>query len=65
MRTKTYALSSGLVFSVLAVLHLTRIVTQWEAVIIGWEVPLWVSWVALLIAAALAYHGLKIFSKAK
>lgn len=65
MRTKTYALLSGLLFSMLALLHLTRIVTQWDAVIIGWEVPLWVSWVALFIATGLAYHGLKIFNKTK
>jgi len=39
---------------------LVRIVLDWEAVIAGWVVPRWVSWVALVIAGYLGYEGLRL-----
>lgn len=59
MSPKNYHLVSGIVFLVIAVLHLARIVYGWEASIGGWLVPLWLSWVALVISSYLAYSGLK------
>jgi hypothetical protein len=37
--------------------QLARIVLGWEAVIGGWSVPMWVSWIAVIVTAALASFG--------
>lgn len=64
MRQTTYAATSGVIFSVIALLHLARLIFGWEAIIGGWPVPTWVSVVALIVAAYLGYEGLKLSRKA-
>ena len=55
MGQKSFALTVGVVFSLIAVLHGLRILLGWEAVIGGWSVPGWVSWVAIAISGYFAY----------
>jgi phosphoglycerol transferase MdoB-like AlkP superfamily enzyme len=57
MSRKAYLLVSAAVFSLVALLHLARVVFGWSAVIGGWSVPMWLSWVAIIVAGALAYFG--------
>ena len=64
MKPRTYALTTGLIFLIIALLHLARLIFGWEAIIGGWAVPNWVSVVALLVAAYLGYEGLKLTRKA-
>ncbi len=58
MDQRTYARLTGTIFLLIAVLHLARILYRWGAVIGGWTVPLWLSWVALVVSAYLAWWGL-------
>ena len=60
MKQKTFTLTTGIVFSIIAVLHVLRLLLGWEAVIGGWDVPLWVSWIALLLSGYLAYSAFKL-----
>ncbi len=60
MDQKTFSLVSGLIFLLIAVIHVLRLVFKWEAVLNGGAVPMWVSVVALPIAAYLAFEGLKL-----
>jgi len=60
MNQKTFSLATGLIFLLIAVIHVLRLAFKWEAVLNGWAVPMWVSAVALLIAAYLAFEGLKL-----
>jgi hypothetical protein len=60
MNQRSFFLVSGIIFLIIAFLHLLRIVLGWEAVIAGWIVPRWVSWLALIIAGYLGYEGLKL-----
>ncbi len=55
MNQNFYMRAVGSIFSLIALLHLLRISYGWEAVIGGFIVPLWLSWVALVITAYLAY----------
>jgi len=57
MTRKSYFLVTAIVFSVVGLLHLLRIVVGWEAVVGGWSIPMWLSWVAMIVTAVLAYHG--------
>ncbi len=60
MNGRTYALVTGVVFLVIAVLHLLRLIFGWQAAIGGGSVPMWASWVALLIAGYLMYEGFRL-----
>ena len=55
MRQKTFTKTAGVIFAVIAVLHLLRILLGWEAIIGGWHVPVWLSWLALVVSGVLAY----------
>jgi len=45
----------GLVFLVIAVLHLSRLLFGWELVLGFYKVPLWVSWFGVAVTAYLSY----------
>ena len=63
MTTKSFALTAGAIFSLISLLHLLRIIFGWQAVLEGWTVPLWPSWMALLVGAYLAYQGFRLGKK--
>ena len=52
MRSK-YAVVSGVVFGVVAVLQAMRALYQWPVHIAEVDIPVWGSWVAVGVAAAL------------
>jgi hypothetical protein len=60
MSQRLFSLVTGAIFACIALLHLLRIFFGWEAMIGGWVVPAWLSWVALPIAAYLAYEGFRV-----
>jgi hypothetical protein len=60
MSQKTFTLAAGMIFLVVALMHLLRVALGWQVALGGWTVPMWVSWVALLIAGYLAYEGLSL-----
>ena len=63
MNQKTFTRIAGLVFSLVAVLHALRLLLKWDAVIGGWTVPMWISWVALAVSGYLAYTASKVGGK--
>jgi hypothetical protein len=60
MDTKTFSLVAGLIFALVALLHLVRIFEEWLVIIGDWSVPKSVSWVALIVAGGLALLGLRL-----
>ncbi|MBI2550499.1 hypothetical protein HYV83_04970 [Candidatus Woesearchaeota archaeon] len=60
MKQKTFSTVVGAIFSVIAVLHLLRAVLGWNAVIGSFAVPMWLSWMAIVVAAFLAYSAFKL-----
>jgi hypothetical protein len=59
MSQKTFSVVAGLIFFLIAVMHGLRLALKWEVVLNGWPAPMWVSAVAILITAYLAFEGLK------
>ena len=57
MNRRVYLLVTATVFAIIWLSHLLRILFGWEAVISGWTVPMWLSWVAVVITGVLAYFG--------
>ena len=60
MDQKTFTIVAGAIFAVVALLHVLRILMGWPAMIGGWTVPMWVSWIGLVVAGGLSYFGLSL-----
>jgi hypothetical protein len=63
MTHKTFSLVAGVIFLLIALGHLSRLVFKWSLLLEGWAVPFWVSGVALLVFAYLAYQGFRLAKK--
>jgi ABC-type lipoprotein release transport system permease subunit len=57
---RPYLVISGVLFGAIAVLHLTRLVSQVEVQVGTRLVPMRVSWVGLVVASALALWALRL-----
>ena len=60
MDQKTFSIVAGVIFAAMALFHLVRIYMDWPVMIGGWSVPMWVSWIGLVVAGGLAFFGLKL-----
>jgi len=60
---KTFDAVAGAIFAVVALAHLLRIVLGWSVVIGGWDVPMWVSWLGLIVAGGLSYFALRLATR--
>jgi hypothetical protein len=60
MSPKTSSLVAGLIFLLVAAMHVLRLALRWEVVLNGWAVPMWVSAVAIPTSAYLAFEGLRL-----
>ena len=59
MKLKTLLLINTAIFSVGFLAHLSRIALNLELKVFGIEIPLWLSTVAVLVTAYLAYQNYK------
>ena len=64
MNTKSYLIVSTLIFTVVAVMHLLRLVLGWSVMLGMTSIPLWASVLALLISASIALWGLSLVRRA-
>jgi len=60
MTQKTFTQTAGVIFTIVTVLHLLRLLLGWEAVIGGWDVPVWFSWLALALSGFLSYTAFSL-----
>ena len=59
MSEKTFVAIAAVIFGIVALLHLLRLVMGGSVVIEDWPVPLWYSWIGLVVAGALSYFGMR------
>lgn len=59
MEQKIFLAAAGAVFALVTLFHGLRIYMGWSAVIGGWTVPMWVSWIGLAVAGGLSYFALR------
>jgi hypothetical protein len=55
LRTHAYFLTIGIVLGVVSIAHLLRVFTGADVVLLGWAAPLWISYIASVVAAYLSY----------
>ena len=60
MTQRTFAFVTAILFSLIALLHAVRLLRGWHVTIGDIVVPVWVSWIGLVIAAYLAYEGFRL-----
>lgn len=62
MNQKTFSLIASVIFLLIGLLHALRLALGWDAVVNTWAVPMWVSWVALVITLYLASEGFRLLT---
>ncbi len=60
MSQKTALRIGAVLFGIIGFLHILRLVNKWDAVIGGWNVPLWLSIVAVVVSIGLSYWYWKL-----
>jgi len=60
MHQKKFLLVAGLIFLLFALVHVLRLIFQWEAAVAGHQVPMGISFAAIAVFGYLAYEGLKL-----
>ena len=62
MNDKLFHLMAGTIFALVALLQALRIYMGWPVVIRGWSAPMWISWIAIVVAGGLSYFALTLKS---
>ena len=62
MTPRNFSLTAAIVFAIIALVQLARAVFGWEVTVNSYTVPLWLSWVAFIVAAGLSYFGWKAYA---
>lgn len=65
LRERAYMTLAGAVFTVVAAAHLYRIFANADINIMGWEAPLWLSWIGVAVATYLAYSSFYFSARLK
>lgn len=60
MSQRSFLLVSAIVFTLVFLLHVLRLVYGWDAMIGGWTVPVWVSWIGVVVSGFLALEGFRL-----
>ena len=60
MTPRLFSLITATLFSLIALLHVLRLLRGWQVTIGDVVVPLWISWIGLAVATYLAYQGFKL-----
>jgi hypothetical protein len=62
---KPYHLVSGIIFGVVALVHLLRLINQWPLILGPWSAPMSISWVAFIIAGYLSVWSFRLIRSAR
>ena len=60
MTERLYLLISGSVFALVGFLHLLRIISQWSIQVEAVGIPLWISWLAIIVAIVLSAWAFRL-----
>ena len=63
MNDKLFHLIAGTIFALVALLQALRLYMGWPVVIGDWSAPMWISWIAIVVAGGLSYFALTLKSQ--
>lgn len=61
MNTRSYAITSSLIFFLVALVHAVRLYKQWNVVVGDWPIPMWVSVLGLIVGGYLSLQGYLLY----
>ncbi len=61
--SRVYLFVSGLMFAVIALLHLLRLVNGWQLELGPWSLPMWVSWGGAIGPGLLSAWGFRLATR--
>jgi len=62
---RVYLQTSGAIFGLIMLVHILRLLLGWPAQVAGWPVPLWASWIAILVSGALSVWAFRLVRQAR
>jgi len=63
MSQRLFLLIVGVLCGLIALVHVLRIVLGWSVMVQDFSVPMWASWIAIVIMGYLAYEGFRLARK--
>ena len=63
MNQTNFSLTAGVVFGLIALCHVLRVVFGWSLTVQDFSVPMWPSWIAVIVMGYLAYEGIRLARK--
>ena len=62
---KLYLRLTGSVFALVALGHTLRLAFDWKIVLAGWTIPMWLSWVAVVLAGSLSLWAFSLAGRVR
>ena len=62
MNDRLFHQIAGTIFALAALLQALRLYMGWPVLIGGWDAPMWISWIAIVVAGGLSYFALTLKS---
>ena len=59
MTAKSFCGLAAAIFMLVALVQVTRAALAWSLVIDGYDIPVWASWIAFVIASGLSFLGFR------
>jgi len=59
MTAKSFCSLAAAIFTLVALVQLTRAALGWPVSINGYDIPVWASWLAFVIASGLSFLGFR------
>jgi len=63
LRERSYFMFVGIIFGIVAAAHIVRVFFGLDLVMHGWEVPMWLSWVGVIVITYLSYMSFRLATK--
>ena len=63
MKKKHYFYLTSVIFFIVAVVHLLKLVFEFQIQIFGMPYPLWLSWIEMIVGFYLSYVGFQMGKK--
>jgi hypothetical protein len=63
MSQRTFSLVAAVVFGLVALAHVLRIILGWSVIVQDFSIPMWASWIAVVVMGYLAYEGFRLARK--
>ncbi len=60
MEQKIFLKVASVIFGIVAIVHLLRVASSWSLVIENFAVPMWVSYLAVILIGYMSYQGCKL-----